>query len=50
MTTEEFVEFCQCGETTTVQYKECFTGRLQQLGFLKREGGRKDGYWVVTEG
>lgn len=25
-------------------------GRLQQLGFLKREGGRKDGYWVVIEG
>lgn len=25
MTTEEFVELCQCGETTTVQYKECFT-------------------------
>lgn len=24
-------------------------GRLQQLGFLKREGGRKDGYWVVIE-
>ncbi len=22
-------------------------GRLQQLGFLKREGGRKDGHWVV---
>ena len=22
-------------------------GRLQQLGFLKREGGRKDGFWVV---
>lgn len=25
-------------------------GRLQQLGFLKREGGRKDGYWVVIDG
>lgn len=24
-------------------------GRLQQLGFLKREGGRKNGYWVVIE-
>lgn len=25
MTTEEFVELCQCGETTRVQYKEIFT-------------------------
>ncbi len=24
-------------------------GRLQQLGLLKREGGRKDGHWVVKD-
>ena len=24
-------------------------GRLQQLGVLKREGGRKDGHWVVID-
>ena len=24
-------------------------GRLQQLGLLKREGGRKHGHWVVTD-
>ena len=24
-------------------------GRLQQLGLLKREGGRKNGIWVVIE-
>ena len=24
-------------------------GRLQQLGLLKREGGRKNGTWVVMD-
>lgn len=24
-------------------------GKLQQLGLLKREGGRKNGTWVVIE-
>ena len=24
-------------------------GKLQQMGLLKREGGRKDGHWVVQD-
>lgn len=43
MTTEEFVELCQCGETTTVQYKECFTTQTkiaqEMVAFANTHGG-----------
>lgn len=43
MTTDEFVELCQCGETTTVQYKECFTTQTQiaqeMVAFANTHGG-----------
>lgn len=43
MTTEEFVELCQCGETTTIQYKECFTTQTkiaqEMVAFANTHGG-----------
>ena len=43
MTSEEFVELCQCGETTTVQYKECFTTQTkiaqEMVAFANTHGG-----------
>ena len=43
MTTEEFVELCQCGETTMVQYKECFTTQTkiaqEMVAFANTHGG-----------
>lgn len=43
MTTEEFVELCQCGETTRVQYKECFTTQTkiaqEMVAFANTHGG-----------
>lgn len=43
MTSDEFVELCQCGETTTVQYKECFTTQTkiaqEMVAFANTHGG-----------
>lgn len=43
MTTEEFIELCQCGETTTAQYKECFTTQTkiaqEMVAFANTHGG-----------
>ena len=43
MTTDEFVELCQCGETTMVQYKECFTSQTKiaqdMVAFANTHGG-----------
>ncbi|MBO5641914.1 MAG: putative DNA binding domain-containing protein [Prevotella sp.] len=43
MTSEEFVELCQCGETTTVQYKESFTTQTkiaqEMVAFANTHGG-----------
>lgn len=43
MTKEEFIELCQCGETTAVQYKECFTTQTkiaqEMVAFANSHGG-----------
>lgn len=43
MTTDEFVELCRCGETTKVQYKECFTTQTkiaqEMVAFANTHGG-----------
>ncbi len=43
MTSDEFVELCKCGETTTVQYKECFTSQTkiaqEMVAFANTHGG-----------
>lgn len=43
MTKEEFIELCHCGETTKVQYKECFTTQTkiaqEMVAFANTHGG-----------
>lgn len=43
MTKEEFIELCQCGETSAVQYKECFTTQTkiaqEMVAFANSHGG-----------
>lgn len=43
MTTDEFVELCRCGETTKLQYKECFTTQTkiaqEMVAFANTHGG-----------
>lgn len=43
MTTDEFIELCRCGETTKVQYKECFTTQTkiaqEMVAFANTHGG-----------
>jgi ATP-dependent DNA helicase RecG len=43
------VEIAKCLGNVSEDGVKFIIGRLQQLGLLKREGGRKHGKWVVID-
>ena len=43
------VEIAKCLGNVSEDGVKFIIGRLQQLGLLKREGGRKHGHWIVTD-
>lgn len=44
MNEQEFIEVCKCGETTTVQFKQEFTGQREiakeMIAFANTRGGK----------